>query len=122
MPNKVLIIEDNIQTQKILNASLTKNGYKVFSSTLGMEGIKVAKVVKPDIILLDLMLVGEFDGIEVLRELKKDVYLNKIPVLVLTNLDNQKEVVKDLGASDYIIKANISLHEIIKKINIFLKK
>lgn len=117
MSKSVLVIEDNYQTQKILRTALKKEGYKVLSATMGAEGVEVAKATSPNLILLDIMLLGDYDGLEVLQQIKKEDSLSNTPIIVLTNLDNEEEAAKSLGANDYLVKANISVHEIIDKVN-----
>ena len=73
--------------------------------------------MNPDLILLDIILPKK-DGFEVLKALKSDASLKKIPVILLTNLSQKDEVQKglDLGANDYLIKAHFMPSEVVKKI------
>ena len=76
-----------------------------------------AKKEKPDLILLDILL-PDMDGIAILQELKKDHLTELIPVIVLTNLSDQTTISKILsvGGTAYLIKADWSISDIIKKI------
>ena len=89
----------------------------MISALDGEIGLKIAKLKKPDLILLDLVL-PRVDGFEVLKELKKDPQLKDIPVIILTNLERIEDVQKaiELGATTYLIKAQYSLKEVIEKI------
>jgi len=83
----------------------------------GEVGLKLAKSGKPDLILLDLIL-PKIDGFEVLKKIKADPETKDIPVIVLTNLEESEDVQRaiDLGAKNYLVKANYSLREVVEKI------
>jgi len=113
---KILFIEDEAAIQKTLGESLRKRGYEVQSALDGEIGLRMAKQGNPDLILLDLILPKKH-GLEVLEELRKDDNTKDTPVIILTNLENVGEVEKaiELGATTYLVKANYSLDEVIKK-------
>ena len=121
MAKKILIIEDNFQTSKILKSKLESVGYHVTQIALGSEGFDAACALLPDLVILDLLLAGSTDGMWVLKELKKNAKTSKIPVLVLTNLDNQKKETDKLKADGYLVKANTSLTQIMAAANQLLK-
>jgi len=114
---KVLFIEDEEMLQKTLGDVLSKEGYKVISALTGDQGLRLAKKEKPDLILLDLIL-PKLSGLEVLAELKKKPETKKIPVIVLTQIDNPFEIGKalELGANAYLVKVSYDFKEIIEKI------
>lgn len=114
---KILFIEDEAVLQKTFDDFLTRDGYEVISALDGDIGLKLAKAKKPDLILLDLILPKK-NGFEVLKELKEDVRTKKIPVIILTNLEEIESIDRalDLGATTYLIKANYSLEEVSEKI------
>jgi len=114
---KILFIEDEPTMQKTISKFLEKEGYEVKNALDGEIGLETAKRIKPDLILLDLILPKK-DGFEVLKELKKDESTKDIPVIALTNLEesNNIEKVLSLGATAYLIKANYKLQEIVEKI------
>jgi DNA-binding response OmpR family regulator len=119
---KILIIEDEKDLKFLLSQSLAEEGYKVEEAIDGEEGLRKLKTgLKPDIILLDLLLPG-MDGYEFLTTIKKDSQLSSIPVLVISNLGQREEIdkAKDLGAIDYLIKAHFTLDEILKRIEKFI--
>ncbi len=120
---RILFIEDESALQKTLGEVLRENGYEVISALDGETGIKSAKTKKPDLILLDLIL-PKLSGFEVLKQLKKDEETKNIPVIVLTNLEEVKDVEKamELGATTYLVKANYSLKEVVDKIKAALEK
>lgn len=114
---KILFIEDEQALQKTLGQVLEKAGFKFISAFNGEEGLNLAKKKEPDLILLDLIL-PKLDGFGVLEKLKKDRALAKIPVIILTNLENPSDIQKalELGATTYLVKANYELDEIVNKI------
>lgn len=123
MTKKILVVEDDRFLRKLLIDRLTEEGYLVDGAADGEEGLKKAKGEEIGLILLDLILPG-IDGFEVLTRLKKDKDLEKIPVLILSNLGQKEEIEKGLklGAVDYVIKAHFTLDEIIEKIKTILPK
>lgn len=119
---KILIVEDEKDLKFLLTQFLKEEGYKIEEAIDGEEALKKLKNgLKPDIILLDLLLPG-MDGYEFLTIVKKDSQFSSIPILVISNLGQQEEIDKamDLGASDYLIKANFTLDQISKRIKKFL--
>ncbi len=122
MPQTILIVEDEPTLQKTLSMALESEGYTVQKALDGEIGFKTAKETKPDLILLDLIL-PKMDGFEVLEGLKKDETTQNIPIIVLTNLESPQDVEKALalGATNYMVKANYDLKEIILKIKEIIK-
>ena len=113
---KVLIIEDDLDMQKIYGDLLRINNHEVISATDGARGFSFAQTKAPDIILLDLMLPGKLNGFDVLEKIKKDESLKNLPVIVLTNLDSEQNVAKSIGATNYLIKANVSPRQVVEKV------
>ncbi len=118
----ILFIEDESALQKTLGDALRQEGYEIVSALDGEIGLKLAKTKKPDLILLDLIL-PKVNGFEVLKELKGDPETKNIPVIVLTNLEDMRDVEKslELGATTYLVKAQYSLKEVIEKIKKAIK-
>jgi len=115
---KILFIEDEAVLQKSLGGILTDKGYEVISAVDGESGLSLAKEVKPDLIILDLIL-PRIHGLKVLENLKSEEETKRIPVIILTNLESAGDVEKalELGATTYLVKANYDLDEVIDKIN-----
>lgn len=114
---KILFIEDEAALQKTFGDLLKKEGYEMFSALDGKEGLKLAKELKPDLILLDLVL-PKVHGFDVLKQLKEDKETKDIPVIILTHLEEISEVNKalELGATTYLVKAQYTLEELTEKI------
>lgn len=123
MTKKILLIEDDENLIKSLTDFMEKEDFEITFAINGEEGILKAKSIKPDLIILDIILPKK-NGFTVLEELKKDEGLKNIPVIILTNLEEEKDIEKalSLGAYTYLVKANYSLDEILKKIKEILEK
>ncbi len=119
---KVLIIEDEATLQKALQEVLVAEGYDILSALDGSRGLEMAREENPDLILLDIIL-PKMDGFEVLKELKSEEKTESIPVIILTNLSDISDIQKalDLGATTYLVKADFSLEDVIKKVEDTLK-
>jgi len=113
---KVLLIEDDFDIQNIYSQKLSFSGYKVSVASNASEGLDSLNSVRPDVILLDIMLPGKINGFDFLEQIKKDSNFKNIPVLVLTNIDSEKESAMKIGAVDYLIKANTDLNIILEKV------
>lgn len=122
---KILIVEDDAVLLDTLTLSFETEDFEVHIANNGEIGLEKFKSVKPDIILLDL-LMPKVDGIEMLKQLRQfeGNTANKVPVIVLSNFDNQDKILKaiEAGATDYYIKSNLILAELVKKINWILNK
>jgi DNA-binding response OmpR family regulator len=105
MAKKIVLAEDEPQIARLIEFKLKKEGYEVTWKENGEEALEAIKADKPDLILLDIMM-PVMGGYEVLRRLKEDENLKSIPVIMLTAMAQEKDVVKgiDLGAEDYISK------------------
>jgi len=122
MAKKILFVEDEASLQRAIGESLKKVGYEVLSATDGQQAMEQIKSQDFDLIVLDIVL-PKVDGFEVLKKIKSDPEKKDIPVLVLTNLETSGDVQKalELGATNYLVKANYSLDQMIEKINSMLQ-
>lgn len=115
MPNKILIIEDDQVLSDVLHRKLIKENYEVFTAKDGEEGIAKVEEVKPDLILLDIVMPKK-DGFEVMEALKKND--SKIPIVIISNSGQSVEISKALalGAKDYLVKAEFDPEEVVLKV------
>ncbi|NOQ68199.1 response regulator [Patescibacteria group bacterium] len=120
---KVLIIEDDSYISDMYRIKFESENFETVVASNGIEGIKFLEKAVPDIILLDVVM-PKIDGFSVLKEIKKDPKLDKIPVVLLTNLSQKENVERGfaLGASSYIIKAHFTPSEVVEKIKEVLKE
>lgn len=101
----VLYIEDNFHNRRIVRKILQSRGYTVIEAEDGRSGLNMIQQLRPPLILLDIGLPG-MDGLEVLRQIKRDVRLREIPVIAITAsaMRGDRERFLDAGCSDYISK------------------
>lgn len=118
---KILVIEDDKFLRRVYESKLPKEGFRVVSAVDGQDGIDKMKLEIPDLVLLDLIMPRK-SGFEVLAEVRQIKSLAKIPILVLSNLGQDEDIErsKKLGATDFMIKSNLSIKEIIDKIKQYL--
>jgi DNA-binding response OmpR family regulator len=122
-PHKILVVEDETFLVKIYSVKLKKEGYDVEIATDGEEAVRLAEEFSPDLILLDLIL-PKMNGFEALEEIRSKPPLKKTPVIVLSNLGQEEDIkrAKALGATDYLVKANFSIQDVVLKIKETLGK
>jgi len=104
MDNKasVLVIDDEQQIRRLLQVTLVANGYRVFVSETGGDGLSRATMNRPDVIILDLSL-PDIDGTELLQQLRQ---WSTIPVVILSARTSEADIIAclDAGADDYLVK------------------
>ncbi len=101
----ILVVDDEDDIRELIRYNLSKDGYLVTCAASGEEGLGLVQSVKPDLIVLDLMLPG-IDGLEVCRRLKGDAAYKSIPIVMVSARGEEPDVVSglELGADDYIAK------------------
>ncbi len=114
---RILIVEDDRFLRKAAEATLRRQGFTVLTAVDGEEALRLARAEVPDLILLDLIM-PKVQGFEVLRALKADPATAPIPVIVMSNLGQAHDVEQALasGAVTYLVKANLSLQELVKRV------
>lgn len=119
MAELILVVDDEISLQETVAYNLRKQGYEVVTVGDGLTGLETARSLKPDLILLDLMLPG-MDGFEVCRQLRRD---STIPVLMLTARDDEidRVVGLEVGADDYLTKP-FSMRELMARVKAMLRR
>jgi CheY-like chemotaxis protein len=117
-PRRVLLAEDDRFLRRAAEASLRRHGLEVLTAADGEEALRIARAESLDLILLDVMM-PKLDGFEVLSALKQDDATAHIPVLVLSNLGQERDVAqaKALGAVAFLVKANLSLQDLIERVD-----
>lgn len=119
---KIALIEDERFLLGAMRDKLQREGFDVYTATNGEIGLEIIKKEKPNLVLLDLIMPIK-SGFDVLEELQKDSELKKIPVIILSNLGQESDIKKgkELGAIDYLIKADFKMKEVIAKVREHLK-
>ncbi len=109
-PATILLAEDDRILRKAGEATLKKRGYAVIAAVDGEDALAKAREHKPDLILLDVIM-PKMQGFEVLANLKTDAATRDIPVIMLSNLQDESDVRKatEGGALDYLVKSNVPL-------------
>jgi len=122
MKKKILIIEDDEFLRMLIAKKFIGEEFEVVRAIDGRDGLEKIEKEKPDLVLLDLVLPG-MDGFEVLEKIKNGPMGASTPVIVLSNLGQQKDIdkAKELGAIDYLIKSNFDSIEIVEKVRKIFK-
>ncbi len=120
MARKILIIEDEENLAELYQLKFEQEGFIVFTSENGREGIEIAKQEQPDLILLDILLPN-MNGYQVIDELKKDERTKDISVFFLSNLVQNGEVRKGIeaGAKEYLIKSSMTPSQLVERVKKF---
>jgi two-component system phosphate regulon response regulator PhoB len=105
MKDVILVVDDEEDIRELVRYNLSKGGYTVMAAGTGEEALQIAHEVRPMLVVLDIMLPG-IDGLEVCRRLKSDATLSKTPIVMISALGEEKDVVAglELGADDYVAK------------------
>ena len=117
----VLLIEDDIFLSQLLTTRLQKVGIEVLKIFDGEAAIEILKTTKPNLILLDIILPKK-SGFEVMEEIHSNPMLQDGPILIISNLGQDSDIArgKALGASEYLIKAQTGIDELVEKIKSYL--
>jgi CheY-like chemotaxis protein len=116
----ILIIEDDQAILTAYSTVLEKEGYFIIKAPSGPQGISILKNQHIDLILLDIMLPGGMNGYDVLMQLKQSEKTLLIPVIVMTNLESEKKTATECGATDYIVKADTDMKNLVEKVKKYL--
>lgn len=105
MEKKILVIEDDPATSRLVDYSLRHEGYQVITCSNGLEGIRKARSESPDLVILDVMLPG-LDGFEICHRLKTEPATVHLPILMFSAKAQEidKETGIRVGADDYLTK------------------
>ena len=115
---KIVLAEDEPLIALAYRQALTYHGFDVVVAKDGRETLLVVEEEHPDLLLLDVIM-PHMNGIEVLRALRSNPELQDLSVIMLTNLGQPSDVedLEELNASAYLIKANLSLEDLVGHIN-----
>ena len=113
---KILIVDDSPTERHVLNDMLTKAGYEVVASDNGEDAIQKAKSVKPDLILMDVVMPG-LNGFQATRAISRDPDTRTIPIILCTSKNQATDKIWGMrqGARDYVVKP-VSREELLAKI------
>ena len=113
---KILIVDDSPTERHVLNDMLTRAGYEVVASDNGEDAIQKAKTVRPDLILMDVVMPG-LNGFQATRTITREEKTKNIPVIMCTSKGQETDKIWGLrqGAKDYIVKP-VNSAELLQKI------
>ncbi|OGO43807.1 MAG: hypothetical protein A2137_02685 [Chloroflexi bacterium RBG_16_58_8] len=122
MSKKILVIEDDPATSRLVDYSLRHEGYEVTLAANGLEGIRKAHVEAPDLVILDVMLPG-MDGFEICHRLRSEPATARLPILMFSAKaqDIDKNTGLKVGADDYLAKPAAPA-EIVSRVEKLLEK
>lgn len=120
MSRTILIVEDDPKNMKLFHDLLQVNGYETFEAINGRQGVDSARLYKPGLILMDIMLPA-LNGIEAIKILKSDEETRMIPIIALTSfaLPNEKEQISGAGCNAYMLKP-LNINDLMSKIREYL--
>jgi adenylate cyclase len=104
-PPRILVVDDDPTNVELLRVRLSAQGYEVITAVDGEEALQRARELQPDLVLLDVMM-PKLDGISVLKEIKADITLGFIPIILVTAKAETRDIVQGLeaGGDDYLTK------------------
>jgi len=112
----LLIIDDDLFVQQAYRDKFTSLGYTVVPAFDHKDvAACIAGTSIPDVIILDIMMPHK-DGFEILEEIKEHALWKTIPVIMLTNLDSERERAKQMGVSEYLVKSDTPIAQIVQTI------
>src|SRR5687768_8916236 len=119
MPFKILVVEDNSDSRDLLHLFFTNEGYTVPTAVDGREGLEMAKVEKPDLILTDIAM-PEMDGLEMIRQIRLEPEGAKTPILIFTaHRSFTTEEAREAGA-DQVFYKPVNIDEVKKVVRAIL--
>src|SRR3989339_375102 len=123
MAKTILVVEDDNFLSGLEGKKLKEKGYEVLIAGNSDEAFKAIADAKGavDLVLLDLMLPG-VDGFEILKNIRKDEVIGKVPVIVFSNLYEEKDIekAKQLGISEFMVKSNFTLDQLADEVKTIL--
>lgn len=117
----VLLAEDDTTISQMFSTYLKEEGFDIINAYDGEETLKLIKERRPVVVLLDLMM-PKLSGFTVMEEVKKDPSLSSISILVFSNLGQSSDIdkSKEMGAKDYLVKADLTPDQVAAKIKQYL--
>ena len=109
---KIMLVEDNEIYRKLVKNAMMVAGFEVLEAENGLRGLEAARVIHPDLIIIDIYM-PVMDGMTMLSELKKDEALMKIPVVMVTNVQEELENAVKNGAEEALLKSSLTPRQLI---------
>ena len=120
---KILVVDDQKEVRELVEVTLRSGDFQIFQAKSGQEAVEVAKKEKPDLVIMDIMMPGDIDGLEATRLIKDGFSTMDCQVIMLTAKGQSTDIIKGLGAGadGYCTKPFSSL-DLIEKVEEVLKK
>ena len=120
-PKTIVLIEDEGVILELLRAKLQNAGIIVHAAQDGVSGLRLVKEIKPDLVLLDMLLPG-MNGLQILEKMKEEGILPQMPVFIISNSGQPVEIERamELGVRDYLVKVNFNPNEVLERVRIIL--
>lgn len=124
--NTILLIDDDSDYLDTTKIFLTSQGYQVITANNGEQGYKSAKIACPDLILLDVMMTTENEGLEIARRFGEDPATKKIPIIMITGIKSELMLPKEINPDSawlpvkVILEKPVSLETLLKTVKMFL--
>ncbi|MDB9822773.1 response regulator [Deltaproteobacteria bacterium] len=114
---KILIVDDQVEIRELIVATLRDEDYQIIQAKSGEEAVEIARLEKPDLIIMDVMMPGSIDGMGATRIIKDDPEIKDCRIVLLTGKAQQDDMEEGyrIGADDYFLKP-FSPIELIKKV------
>lgn len=114
---KILVVDDKVEIRELMEVTLRMGDYDVFQAKDGAEALELARKHKPDLIIMDVMMPGELNGLETTRVLKNDPEFEMCKIIILSAKGQKNDIMQgfESGADDYFIKPFDPL-DLIKKV------
>ncbi len=119
----VLVVDDEPQIVEVMQDYLKQSGFRVLTARDGQTALSMARRERPDLLILDLMLPGGVDGLDVCRQLRQDPALTEVPIIMLTARAEETDrlIGLELGADDYVTKP-FSPREVVARVRTVLRR
>ena len=119
----ILVVDDEPQIVELVQDYLKQAGFRVLTARDGQTALTVARHERPDLIVLDLMLPGGMDGLDVCRRVRQDAVLGTVPIIMLTARSEETDrlIGLELGADDYVTKP-FSPREVVARVRAVLRR
>ena len=103
---KILIVDDQIEVRELVEVTLRYGNFKILQASNGLDAIAIVKKEKPELVLMDIMMPGEINGLEAVRRIKSDLQTKTCKIIMLTakGQDTDKEKGAELDIEDYFVK------------------
>lgn len=126
MTHKLLVVDDNTEVRNLLRLTLSFGDYSIREASNGVDALNLIREWRPDIVLLDIMMPGEKDGLQVCREVKQDEEIKDTFIAMLTARGQKQDMQEgnDAGADAYLIKpfSPMELNKMVTRFTLTRKK